>query len=51
MGELTEPYQREPGAQAREHATPYMNGKPQVMVVDDDLAMCNFLRSFLAERG
>jgi two-component system, NtrC family, response regulator AtoC len=27
------------------------NGKPQVMVVDDDLAMCNFLRSFLAERG
>src|SRR5436309_3990125 len=28
-----------------------MNGKPQVMVVDDDLSMCNFLRSFLAERG
>jgi two-component system, NtrC family, response regulator AtoC len=28
-----------------------MNGKPQVMVVDDDLAMCNFLRSFLADRG
>src|SRR5712671_2780042 len=28
-----------------------MNGKPQVMVVDDDLAMCNFLRSFLAQRG
>src|SRR5258708_23421150 len=27
-----------------------LNGKPQVMVVDDDLAMCNFLRSFLAER-
>ena len=27
------------------------NGKPQVMVVDDDLTMCNFLRSFLAERG
>jgi two-component system, NtrC family, response regulator AtoC len=27
------------------------NGKPQVMVVDDDLSMCNFLRSFLAERG
>src|SRR5206468_3630068 len=25
--------------------------KPQVMVVDDDLSMCNFLRSFLAERG
>src|SRR5262245_49969848 len=30
----------------------HLNGKPQVvMVVDDDLAMCNFLRSFLAERG
>lgn len=28
-----------------------VNGKPQVMVVDDDLAMCNFLRAFLAERG
>jgi two-component system response regulator AtoC len=28
-----------------------LNGKPQVMVVDDDLSMCNFLRSFLAERG
>src|SRR5438093_2538501 len=28
-----------------------LNGKPQVMVVDDDLAMCNFLRSFLSERG
>ena len=28
-----------------------LNGKPQVMVVDDDAAMCNFLRSFLAERG
>jgi two-component system response regulator AtoC len=27
------------------------NGRPQVMVVDDDLAMCNFLRAFLAERG
>src|SRR5947208_874634 len=27
------------------------NGKPQVMVVDDDLAMRNFLQSFLAERG
>jgi len=25
--------------------------KPQVMVVDDDLSMCNFLRAFLAERG
>ena len=28
-----------------------MNGKPQVMVVDDDISMCNFLRAFLAERG
>jgi two-component system, NtrC family, response regulator AtoC len=28
-----------------------VNGKPQVMVVDDDLSMCNFLRSFLADRG
>ena len=28
-----------------------LNGKPQVMVVDDDLAMCNFLRTFLTERG
>jgi two-component system response regulator AtoC len=25
--------------------------KPQVLVVDDDLAMCGFLRSFLADRG
>src|SRR5207302_11636 len=32
-------------------AISHMNGKPQVMVVDDDLSMCNFLRSFLAERG
>ncbi|HEX4347660.1 MAG TPA: sigma-54 dependent transcriptional regulator [Vicinamibacterales bacterium] len=30
---------------------PQQNPKPQVMVVDDDIAMCNFLRSFLAERG
>jgi two-component system response regulator AtoC len=28
-----------------------LNGKPQVMVVDDDSTMCNFLRSFLSERG
>ena len=27
------------------------NAKPQVMVVDDDIAMCNFLRTFLSERG
>ncbi|HEV8237487.1 MAG TPA: sigma 54-interacting transcriptional regulator, partial [Gemmatimonadaceae bacterium] len=29
----------------------YLNGKPNVMVVDDDPAMCAFLESFLAERG
>jgi two-component system response regulator AtoC len=28
-----------------------MSQKPQVMVVDDDLAMCGFLRAFLAARG
>ena len=28
-----------------------MNAKPHVMVVDDDLSMCNFLRSFLSDRG
>ena len=28
-----------------------MSEKPQVMVVDDDLAMCSFLRTFLAARG
>src|SRR5262249_39176839 len=28
-----------------------MTAKPQVMVVDDDLSMCNFLRTFLAARG
>ena len=28
-----------------------MNQKPQVMVVDDDLAMCGFLQDFLAARG
>src|SRR2546423_14645857 len=28
-----------------------LNGKPQVMVVDDDPSMCDFLRSFLSERG
>src|SRR5205809_5597011 len=29
----------------------HLNGKPQVMVVDDDLTMCSFLTAFLAERG
>jgi DNA-binding NtrC family response regulator len=28
-----------------------MTQKPQVLVVDDDLAMCSFLRTFLGERG
>jgi two-component system, NtrC family, response regulator AtoC len=28
-----------------------MTQKPQVMVVDDDLAMCGFLRTFLGSRG
>ena len=28
-----------------------MSEKPQVLVVDDDLAMCSFLRSFLGARG
>jgi two-component system, NtrC family, response regulator AtoC len=28
-----------------------MNQKPQVMVVDDDLAMCAFLQNFLVTRG
>jgi two-component system response regulator AtoC len=28
-----------------------MGTQPQVMVVDDDLAMCHLLRSFLTERG
>jgi two-component system response regulator AtoC len=29
----------------------YLNGKPHVMVVDDDPTMCAFLESFLAARG
>ena len=36
--------------QANDGALP-TNGKPQVMVVDDDQAMCGFLRTFLRERG
>jgi two-component system response regulator AtoC len=28
-----------------------LNGKPQVLVVDDDVSMCNLLRSFLSDRG
>jgi two-component system response regulator AtoC len=38
------------GRQAQAVAT-FMKGKPQVMVVDDDLAMCIFLQAFLSERG
>ena len=30
---------------------PQPNSKPQVMVVDDDLTMCSFLRTFLVDRG
>jgi two-component system response regulator AtoC len=28
-----------------------LNGNPQIMVVDDDVAMCTFLEAFLAARG
>src|SRR5262245_56400749 len=43
----------------QQHDAPGANGssmsmggsRPQVMVVDDDLSMCNFLRTFLADRG
>jgi DNA-binding NtrC family response regulator len=28
-----------------------MGDKPQILVVDDDLALCGVLRSFLVERG
>ena len=28
-----------------------LNGSPEVMVVDDDVAMCTFLQTFLAARG
>ena len=37
--------------QDEQHGKTELDGRPQVMVVDDDLAMCNFLRIFLAERG
>src|SRR4029453_9107541 len=29
----------------------YLSGKPQVMVVDDDLSMCSFLKTFLDNHG
>jgi two-component system response regulator AtoC len=44
---LTQPQDRANGHRVSNQP----NGRPQVMVVDDDLAMCNFLRSFLSERG
>jgi two-component system, NtrC family, response regulator AtoC len=46
---LTQPQDRTNGHRVHNHNQP--NGRPQVMVVDDDLAMCNFLRTFLTERG
>jgi two-component system response regulator AtoC len=36
---------------AQQHCVSSPNGKPQVMVVDDDSAMCTFLRAFLSARG
>jgi two-component system response regulator AtoC len=38
-----------PTEEARERAS--VHNKPQVMVVDDDAAMCAFLQAFLSERG
>ena len=43
---MTQPHERVNGRSAA-----FPNGRPQVMVVDDDLSMCNFLRAFLTERG
>jgi two-component system response regulator AtoC len=43
---MTQPHDRANGQR-----TAAANGRPQVMVVDDDLSMCNFLRTFLSERG
>jgi two-component system, NtrC family, response regulator AtoC len=44
---MTQPHERANGYRSVAPA----NGRPQVMVVDDDLSMCNFLRAFLTERG
>jgi two-component system response regulator AtoC len=44
---MTQPHDRANG----HRAAGVSNGRPQVMVVDDDLSMCNFLRAFLTERG
>jgi two-component system response regulator AtoC len=45
---LTEP---DDTAHAPTHVTTQLNGKPRVMVVDDDLAIRNLLQSFLSARG
>src|SRR6266487_4187147 len=42
---------KERAPEAQQDPRTHMNGRPQVMVVDDDLSMCNFLRSFLSARG
>ena len=44
---MTQPHDRVNG----QRAATSTNGRPQVLVVDDDLSMCNFLRGFLTERG
>ena len=44
---MTQPHDRVNGQRAANSS----NGRPQVLVVDDDLSMCNFLRGFLTERG
>ena len=40
---MTQPHERANGHRSAAPA----NGRPQVMVVDDDLSMCDFLRAFL----
>ena len=44
---MTQPHDRVNGQRVANST----NGRPQVLVVDDDLSMCNFLRGFLTERG
>ena len=43
--------ERDDNAHAPRHVITQLNGKPRVMVVDDDLSMRNFLQSFLSARG
>jgi PleD family two-component response regulator len=43
--------ERDETAHAPTHVTTQPNGRPRVMVVDDDLSMRNFLQSFLSARG